>query len=1173
VKNNPYVGPRPFERGDRPNFYGRNREARELLSLLLAERVVLFYAPSGAGKTSLLNTMIIPGLEEEGFNPLPVTRVGNALPPEIRPNEVENIFVFSALMGLTGTDVPPTALLGQTFPSFLARYNVDAAGLESRPPILILDQFEEIFTRHRERSRDIRGFFEQLGEALKEIPSLGVLMVMSEERVAGLDPYVSLFPRRLRTRFRMERLDRDAALEAVSMPARNAGCPFEEGAAERLVDNLRRIKVQHFGDAEAWPEGEEVSGPFVEPVQLQVVCSQLWESLPEQEDLTIQWHEVEQFGDVDRALIDFYERGLARCVQETGVSERELRHWFGRQLITPMRTRGLVWRGEQDTAGLPNAAVDCLEAHLLIHAELRAGAHWYEISHDRLIDPILRSNQEWELSRQTPLRLTARRWKESGDPGILYRGRTLEEALAWARSHPAEVEPYEQEFLEAARQAEQARVRRRNLQITGAIIAAIVILVVSTLAGIAYRASRVARSREWASNSMRYRMINQEQSIIMAQMAVEAANTAQAQIALRQAVTDFYPARRLEGAEMGYVVSVVYSPDGSTMATSLADGRVLLWDTATARLIRTITVPGRKDGENWIWGLAYSPDGRYLAGGGDPPIRIWDVASGQEVARLEGHAGLVAGLAFSPDGRYLASGSHDRSARIWDLSTGTAVYTITAHPLAVRSVAFSPDGHILATASWDQRVRLWKIVVGDDGGAPGVLPLFSLIGHTGGVNSVVFSPDGTLLATASDDRLLRLWKVSTGEALLTMIGHTDQVMNLSFSPDGHFLASASRDATVRLWDVSLRKSDAVAVLTGHTGPVNSVAFDPRGRFLTSGSADKTIRVWDTRPPAGASISTLSGHRKTVNCLEYSPDGAFLASGSSDGTVRIWSTATGEAVTTLSIQSTVWDVAYSPDGRYLAVCSADKLVRLWDTAALSMPPVMTLSGHTDEVNALAFTPDGRYLATAADDKTALLWDLSTGQVVFSMTGHTGAIYALACSPDGSLIATGSTDDDVRLWDAHTGTLLKVLTGHTHDVFGLAFSPDGRYLASGAWDHTVRLWDMKAFTTVYVLEGHDGYVYSVAFSPDGRYLASASWDRTTRLWDLAGRPPRTIAILTGHSDMVRSVAFSPDGRYVATGSRDANIRRYPVRFEDVWALSWAYLAGEAVERKLTIDPFGE
>src|SRR5512139_3279413 len=106
MQNTPYIGPRPFERVDGINFFGRTRETRDLLSLIMAERVVLFYAQSGAGKTSLLNTQIIPALESEGFYVLPVARVGSDLPPGLRETTVKNIFVFSVWLGFMGTDTP-----------------------------------------------------------------------------------------------------------------------------------------------------------------------------------------------------------------------------------------------------------------------------------------------------------------------------------------------------------------------------------------------------------------------------------------------------------------------------------------------------------------------------------------------------------------------------------------------------------------------------------------------------------------------------------------------------------------------------------------------------------------------------------------------------------------------------------------------------------------------------------------------------------------------------------------------------------------------------------------------------------------------------------------------------------------------------------------------------------
>ena len=112
MKDNPYVGPRPYERQDRHNFFGREREARELRALILSEREVLFYAQSGAGKTSLLNARVIPALEVEGFLVLPLTRVGSELPPGIDASAVDNVFVFGTLLALSGGTLTPRRCWG-----------------------------------------------------------------------------------------------------------------------------------------------------------------------------------------------------------------------------------------------------------------------------------------------------------------------------------------------------------------------------------------------------------------------------------------------------------------------------------------------------------------------------------------------------------------------------------------------------------------------------------------------------------------------------------------------------------------------------------------------------------------------------------------------------------------------------------------------------------------------------------------------------------------------------------------------------------------------------------------------------------------------------------------------------------------------------------------------------
>ncbi len=100
--DNPYVGPRTFETRHRHLFFGRKREARDLLSLVIAERTALFFAQSGAGKSSLINAGLIPDLQREGFEVLPVGRVGGDLPPGI---EVSNVYVYNLLLSLDNSEL------------------------------------------------------------------------------------------------------------------------------------------------------------------------------------------------------------------------------------------------------------------------------------------------------------------------------------------------------------------------------------------------------------------------------------------------------------------------------------------------------------------------------------------------------------------------------------------------------------------------------------------------------------------------------------------------------------------------------------------------------------------------------------------------------------------------------------------------------------------------------------------------------------------------------------------------------------------------------------------------------------------------------------------------------------------------------------------------------------
>jgi uncharacterized protein with WD repeat len=285
------------------------------------------------------------------------------------------------------------------------------------------------------------------------------------------------------------------------------------------------------------------------------------------------------------------------------------------------------------------------------------------------------------------------------------------------------------------------------------------------------------------------------------------------------------------------VKSVVYSPDGRYLAGVIGHSTIKIWEVVTGTF-RTFT--GHSDS---VGPVVYSPDGRYLAGGSASDNfstfatvitnKIWEVATGKELRILTGHSYWVYSVAYSPDGRYLASGSADKTIKIWEVATGKELRTLTGHSNWVLSVAYSPDGRYLASGSKDNTIKIWEVATGKE--------LRTLTGHSSFVRSVVYSPDGRYLASGSSDDTIKIWEVATGKELRTLTGHSGIVWSVVYSPDGRYIASGSGDKTIKIWEVATGQE--LCTLTGHSGGVISVAYSPDGRYLASGSVDKTIKIW------------------------------------------------------------------------------------------------------------------------------------------------------------------------------------------------------------------------------------------------------------------------------------------------------------------------------------------
>jgi len=456
---NPYVGPRAFRTGE--ILYGRDPEVYDLDNLLVAERIVLMYSPSGAGKTSLIQAALIPQMEKEGFNVLPVMRVNLDLPPKPEISVRANRYVFSLLLSLeenattAGRQFSLNELAGMTLTDYLEQRQSQSGDEDSQ--VLIFDQFEEILTVDPTDEAGKAVFFSQVGEALRR-RHRWALFAMREEFLAGLDPYLRWLPTRLSTTFRLDLLGVTEARQAMQEPAREAATAFTDEAATMLTDDLRRVWVQR-------PDGskDQRLGQHVEPVQLQVVCYRLWEKLPA-DDFEIGKDDVRALGDVDRALADYYNERVTAIAAKTGASERQIREWFDRHLITAQGIRGLVQKGPARTKGLDNGVISQLVNAHLVRAEERRGLILFELSHDRLIEPVQSTNDAWREANLSPFQRQAALWESQGRPShLLQHGDALIEAESWAEGHREELTPTETTFLAACREKRNADEKEKRL--------------------------------------------------------------------------------------------------------------------------------------------------------------------------------------------------------------------------------------------------------------------------------------------------------------------------------------------------------------------------------------------------------------------------------------------------------------------------------------------------------------------------------------------------------------------------------------------------------------------------------------------------------------------------------------------------------------------------------------
>ena len=1152
----PYKGLYYFDESDSELFFGREALTETLMDRLNSglktdHRFLAIVGASGSGKSSVVRAGLIPALRwrqsSSSWNVYVMTPTSHPL----------DALAFS----LKGDVRQGSAkkLADDFTRSPQALHSILKPTTETQA-LFVVDQFEELFTLCRSEAEQTAFVENLLNAALQPKGSAVVIIVLRADFYAHCARFDLLRQALSKHQEYIGPMTVKELRRAIEEPARHGHWEFESGLIEFLLHDV----------------GADVAGHSPEPGALPLLSHALLATWQRRRGRMLTLGGYSASGGVRGAIAETAEavfhdqlepqqRAIARQIfmrlteigDDATTADTRRRVSFD-ELVSKPEDNDMVHQVLMTLADARLITTDQNTAEVAHEALIREWPTlrgWLDENRDglRLHRHLTEAAQEWELL--------------SHDPGILYRGARLVQALEWSHSHAddlnllecsflnasrslaeketAEREAQRQQQLESARklfETERAhaeeqtksnrRLRQRAIYLTFAFIVAGALALAAIVFGQrSIQAEHLATSRELAVAAVNNLSIDPERSVLLALAALDESNTLEARNALHQALPELHILHTISAHRQA--ANLTYSPDGTRIASMGADGEVKVWDASTYQNLLTLPT----DPDVFGYTVAYSPNGKLLAAALSTKVIVWDALSGKNLFSLDG---TVSGapnnemvyVAFSPDNKHLAVANMDGTPKVWDIATRAEVFSLAGHKQPCDGIAYSPNGKLLATSDDSGTIKVWNSSTGKE--------LLSLT-QSGNVHSVAFSPDGKHLASASEDGTLNLWDSSTGEELLSLRGISG-LYGVTFMPDGKRLITAGQDGTARVWDVV--SGQQLFTLAGNTSTVTSVSSSPDGKRVASSGYDGTLKIWDAAP--GRELLTLPAHSDIVWDVVYSLDGKSLATVSADGTAKLWDAVTGQVVTTLSPQDGLTSLVFSPDGKYLATGGASGTINLWDIE--TSQAVMKLEGHTYVVYALAISPDGKHLASTSWDGTARLWDLTQGRELLTIPDQWTGV---AFSPEGEHIFTSGLDGYVRMWDISTGQELKKYSDGWQDVYGIAVSPNGNLLAIGLQDGTVTIWKVEPEEKLYTLSGHAGLVARLAFNKDGTRLASASFDRLAKVWDVASG--EELFSLYGNTSNVFGISFNPDGQNLATAGGDGTLRIYTSQLEDLVALA--------------------
>lgn len=297
------------------------------------------------------------------------------------------------------------------------------------------------------------------------------------------------------------------------------------------------------------------------------------------------------------------------------------------------------------------------------------------------------------------------------------------------------------------------------------------------------------------------------------------------------------------------VICATFHSPTEVLVVGFSNGTFGLYELPSFSNIHTLSISNRR-----ITTVCANPSGEWLGFGCAKAgqLLVWEWQSETYVLKQQGHGIDTNDVAYSPDGQFLATGGDDGKLKLWSAASGFCVVTFTEHKAGVSAVTFAQSGLAVLSSSLDGTVRAYDLIRYRN------FRTFTSPEPTQ-FSSLAVDPSGELVCAGCLDTFqVCVWSMKTGRLLEMLAGHEAPVSGLAFHPARAMLASSSWDNTVRVWDIFEKKATRETLEFG--SDVLALAFRPDGRELASSTLNGNLTLWDVTSGGANLVGTIEGRR-------------------------------------------------------------------------------------------------------------------------------------------------------------------------------------------------------------------------------------------------------------------------------------------------------------------------